>query len=142
MQWFLETGSERAGLNPASGEAALAALADVDVLIVDVDPERERGVEFSTGELGVDGGNKREQVSRVRPGAIGSSRITNTWLGSTEKMTFGYSAMWRPLVASDSSRPSAAGSTSQSSRSSPLTGVVVWPQYMPRPGSGSGPPPG
>ena len=58
MQWFLETGSERAGLDPASGEAALAALADVDVLIVDVDPERARGVQLSTGELG---GRRRQQ---------------------------------------------------------------------------------
>ena len=87
----------------------------------------------ATAEASVEGGSRKVQCSRVAPAASGSRRITNAWLGSTDSIRLGNTATNRPLTESDESSPAAGGSTSQSSRSSPDTGVVVWPQYRPGP---------
>jgi len=78
-------------------------------------------------------GVSQVHVSTVCPGAVGSSRITKAWFGSTESNTLGKIEMNRPRVRSSSSSHSAGGSRSQSSRASLDTGDVAWPQYIPGP---------
>ena len=87
----------------------------------------------ATASASVVGGNRNVQCSRVVPADRGSRRITKAWLGSTASVRLGNTATNRPLAESELSSPAAGGITSQSSRSSPETGVVVWPQYRPGP---------
>ena len=136
MVWNRWRGSSNRGANGPGGTAPWArprwARSTMSMSSTLTSVHMVRTVANASGSGASPGGTSQVHTSVVDPAPRGTSLITKAWLGRTDSNTLGNRARKRPLTASDSSRPAAAGSASQPS-SSPDTGVVVWPMYMPGP---------